>query len=226
MPISKPQSVDLQAYSFADWETASKNENLIRKKVIGTNGDQPSFTQSKFLVSCGNTHRLFYEELTKNLDGSLKHLESLESFLDKTCGKQSPSLLNFRGALENILRLVKKTINPTVGVDPQLEIPESKQESRLSELKDNVMTTSDLPQRTSIKSRAQAYKMLREAADYLLQAEPHSPTPYLVRRAVSWGNMTLAELLREIVKDQNDIHMIYELLGITEISDKQHEHEN
>ena len=67
---------------------------------------------------------------------------------------------------------------------------------------------------SAVQNRAEAYRMLQQAADYLLVTEPHSPAPYLVKRAVSWGNMSLAELLSEIVKDESDMRMIFELLGI------------
>jgi len=65
-----------------------------------------------------------------------------------------------------------------------------------------------------IRSRSEAYRMLGEAADYLMTTEPHSPVPYLVKRAVTWGNMSLSELLAEIVNDQSDLHAIHSLLGL------------
>jgi predicted component of type VI protein secretion system len=66
----------------------------------------------------------------------------------------------------------------------------------------------------TIRSRAEAYRVLAEAADYLLRTEPHSPVPYLVKRAISWGNMSLAELLSEFVASSDDLVTIYRLLGI------------
>ena len=65
-----------------------------------------------------------------------------------------------------------------------------------------------------IKTRAQAYQRLIEAADYLMRTEPHSPTPYLVKRAVAWGRMSLTELLSEIVNTPEDLNSIFSLLGI------------
>ncbi len=56
--------------------------------------------------------------------------------------------------------------------------------------------------------------MLAAAADYLLIHEPHSPTPLLVRRAVSWGRMTLTELLRELIQDDSNLRQIFNLLGV------------
>jgi type VI secretion system protein ImpA len=38
--------------------------------------------------------------------------------------------------------------------------------------------------------------------------------PYLVRRAISWGNLSLAELLEELLQKNADLPTIYALLGI------------
>jgi predicted component of type VI protein secretion system len=69
----------------------------------------------------------------------------------------------------------------------------------------------------SIKGRAEAYRQLSEIADYLTKIEPHSPTPYLIRRAVAWGEMSLEELLKELVGDNlANLKAVYSLLGIKE----------
>ena len=56
--------------------------------------------------------------------------------------------------------------------------------------------------------------MLTDAADYLMQIEPHSPTPYLVKRAIGWGRMTLTELLAELIRNPNDLMELYSFLGM------------
>lgn len=65
-----------------------------------------------------------------------------------------------------------------------------------------------------IRDRTEAYLRLSEAADYLLRTEPHSPVPYLIKRAVGWGNMSLAELLMELVGTPDDLVAIQRLLGM------------
>ena len=59
------------------------------------------------------------------------------------------------------------------------------------------------------------FKRLSEAADYLLRTEPHSPTPYLVKRAVEWGSMSLPELLQQIVRNEGEMSEIDRLLRLT-----------
>jgi type VI secretion system protein ImpA len=70
------------------------------------------------------------------------------------------------------------------------------------------------PNSGAIRSREEAYRRLAEAADYLLRTEPHSPTPYLVMRAVAWGNMPLSGLLQELVQSEGDLRQLYKLLGM------------
>ena len=71
-----------------------------------------------------------------------------------------------------------------------------------------------------IQSRAEAYKRLGEAADYLIKAEPHSPVPYLVKRAVAWGNMSFGELLVELVEGGGDHQRVLRLLGLDAMGKK------
>ena len=82
------------------------------------------------------------------------------------------------------------------------------------QLQDEVQDAGYVSTGGPIRNRAEAYRRLAEAAAYLLRTEPHSPTPYLVKRAVAWGGMTLTELLQEFVHNPNDLRAIYTLLGI------------
>lgn len=70
------------------------------------------------------------------------------------------------------------------------------------------------PHRPGIHTRAEAYAMLDAAAAYLERAEPHSPTPWLVRRAVAWGGMELGELLTTLIDEGYDLRSLRSLLGL------------
>jgi type VI secretion system protein ImpA len=65
-----------------------------------------------------------------------------------------------------------------------------------------------------IRSRADAYRHLENIANYLQSIEPHSPTPYLVRRAVSWGRMPLPELMQEVLREEGDLNRLFTVLGL------------
>ena len=65
-----------------------------------------------------------------------------------------------------------------------------------------------------IRTRAEAYQLLAEVAEFLVRSEPHSPVPYLVSRAVAWGSMPLQELLAELVRNSGELTEIYKLLDL------------
>lgn len=49
------------------------------------------------------------------------------------------------------------------------------------------------------QSREEAYRLLAVVADYLMRYEPHSPVPYMLKRALDWGGKPLPELLAELM---------------------------
>lgn len=67
---------------------------------------------------------------------------------------------------------------------------------------------------TPLTERERAYRMLEEIAGYLAHIEPHSPVPYLLRRAVAWGGLNTAELYRELFVVGNAQINLFELLGL------------
>jgi type VI secretion system protein ImpA len=66
----------------------------------------------------------------------------------------------------------------------------------------------------AIASRHQAYSLLRLVADYLRNAEPHSPVSLLLERAVRWGDMSFDDLLNDVVKSEDARVQVREVLGL------------
>jgi type VI secretion system protein ImpA len=65
-----------------------------------------------------------------------------------------------------------------------------------------------------IRDRADAYARLDEVATYLQYLEPHSPVPYLIRRAAEWGQHNAVELYQELfLRLQGQIN-IFEMMGL------------
>ncbi len=66
----------------------------------------------------------------------------------------------------------------------------------------------------SLASRADAYRMLNDAADLLKQLEPHSPIPYLVKRAVKLGHLQFPDLIKALIRESAVIDELNRLMGI------------
>jgi type VI secretion system protein ImpA len=65
-------------------------------------------------------------------------------------------------------------------------------------------------------SREEVYRQLARAAEVLQGLEPHSPIPYLIKRAVELGALPFPQLIRALVRDANVLAELNRELGLGE----------
>ena len=65
-------------------------------------------------------------------------------------------------------------------------------------------------------TREAAYDQLKRVAEMLERMEPHSPVPYLIRRAVELRAIKFPELVEELTKDANVLAFLKREIGATE----------
>lgn len=94
----------------------------------------------------------------------------------------------------------------------QMSLNSSPEESTLP-LKSDMLPAIDL-KTLKLSSHEQAYILLKISMEFLMKTEPHSPAPYLIRRAISWGNKTLEDVFQEILEETGDLNQILSLLGM------------
>ena len=209
IPITLPQTNDGRIYSFADWESACHLDNLVKKRpdLMKTSEANGQVTPATFHASVSLTPRAFYVSLAADIKDSLEACLTLNRVLDEKCAKNAPSLHQFKETLDAIQHLVADILRDR----QETYSPEENQETESGdEVKEGTEVWSNFP----IRSRAEAYWRLSEAADYLLKTEPHSPTPYLVKRAVAWGSMSLLELFQQIIRNESEMQEINRLLRL------------
>jgi type VI secretion system ImpA family protein len=209
IPITQPQTGDTASYCWTDWENALHLENLAKNDVniLKAAEAEGKVTLAKFHESVMLSPKSFYVTLSQELIDVINATNELESFLDEKCGDNAPGLLQFKGALLEIQRMINNILKERQEEgDASVSVPEEYQDLQVG--------AQDILEVDSIRSRAEAYQILSEVADFLMRVEPHSPVPYLVKRAVSWGSMPLAELLQELVQNQSDLQALYALLGM------------
>lgn len=210
IPLTSPRNeAGGESYSYVDWENACHYENLAMKdpRAFQETIAKLKPTIAVFREAVALTDRSFYEDLLESLEQAIDACALLEQVLDQNCGKAAPGFHNFNETLCAIQQLVYQDVHT------REELPEIPNEESLPTETSN--SEIDLWSSGPIRSRAEAYRRLSEAADYLLRTEPHSPTPYLVMRAVEWGNMSLPELLQQIVRNEGEMNEIDRLLRLT-----------
>jgi len=222
--VTQPETDDGEIYTWLDWETAVHQERLAGR----SGGKEPEEeegkpSQSKFMVSVSLTASTFLLSLDGDLEEAWGATAKLADQLQQRCGDEAPPLTQVRGTLEQLRRFVKGVLRQRMQEEDEMAEPGSTSDMATSQEEpvfpsneegDFAMSEAVFAAGGPIKSRAEAYRRLAEAADYLARTEPHSPTPHLVRRAVAWGSMTVTELLEELLADKADLATVFKLLGI------------
>lgn len=207
-------------YTWEDWQKALRLDVLAqrdrqafqRAEAVG------EVTRPKFLASVGLTPTAFYRDMAAALAAAAEALDRLAATLDRLCGAEAPSFGRLSERMQQMDAFIRQVLDergeimavrdntPRNGPRPVAE--------PVPPLRDTAVAVIEIPSAGAIRSREEAYRRLAEVADYLMRTEPHSPTPYLLKRAVSWGNMTLGEVLHELVSGGHDLASVYQLLGI------------
>lgn len=213
------------ALSWIDWERALRNEKA------SSAGDE--IVPAVFLAAAANTSGRFYSALYTELTALDDAARALEDLVVEKLPDQPAILRVLRNLVRDIQALIAQyTPAPAAQVVPEPVAQDGSRsdgEADLGEPSEAAMhgdgssagrssargdsRDEDVPN-GPIRSRVQAYQRLVEAAEYLQRTEPHSPVPYLVKRAVAWGNMDLIQLLGELVAEGGDRQTIYALLGV------------
>ena len=184
------------AYSLSEWEAA-------RGRSSRSQPQEGALTWETVLTQTSLAGRTHWMDLHGQVGVALRAIDGAELALAARA-PDPPTLRRTRGALTAIAGVVEQAIRAFGGqVPPPDDHAADPDGARAAYAPGN-----------AIQSRGEAYLRLTEAADFLLRTEPHSPVPYLIMRAVSWGNMSLAELLHEFVGGADDLVAIQVLLGM------------
>mgnify|MGYP001560485655 CR=1 FL=1 len=231
--ITWPRSYDdLPRCTHGDWQAALRLEKL----------EVQAPEQYEYEIQNGRTNRERFEltatdsvpEVIVDTYGQFRAaaaaLNAVDDVLDQQCGREAPSLRKAKTLLKDIINTYETVIIPAIGLTakqvkahglPPKATAQARSDSPEAfvfegDSADSVGdAVSALPAASDrLSGRAQAYRMLAEVADYLERVEPHSPTPYLIRRAVSWERMSLLELMAEILQNPGEVQNLAQLLGI------------
>lgn len=207
LPLTQPGIVTPNTYAWQHYANALRLEQIHKSSP---NAKPPGGVRlAEFEAAVAATPSAFYRSMLRRLEASLMLLGDLDRLLEERCGKEAPSLAALRGALVNIQGLVQ-TVLRNRGEMPVM-VEQIKAAPRPEPADE---PPPPVPYEGVIHDRDQAYRLILEVAEFLARTEPHSPTPYLLRRAHSWGMMPLHELLAEMTSGRNDLAALLELLGL------------
>lgn len=202
-----------------DWEAQGKSEL----------GDAPAQDDPEKLPSRTTLLKLAGEpanlshlyKLREALDLSTRAWKQLDRLVTDKLGKDAPSISKVSDALEQLIHSCTRLIAGRPLNEGSAAASSDRQPSDASTTPANMTEfplASPFPSTTSmenaLQSREAAYQALEQIAHYLQTVEPHSPTPYLIQRAVKWGKMPLPELMQEVLREEGDLNRLFTVLGL------------
>ena len=229
LQITEPDSADARSYRWIDWENARHLETQAMKNPQAmAELSEDKVTTAHFNASVILTPARYFMQLHNDMRESMDLLKKIEDSLDEKLGKDAPGFKNFREVLKEIINLLDDILR-RLGEDPAT-MNNGSVESTGETVEEGggmavtlgsngdgqpgMETAGGIP---AIRNRADAYRVLSMVTEYLMRIEPHSPAPYLIKRAISWGSMPLSTLLQELLDGNSDLSTIYKLLGIRDV---------
>lgn len=154
----------------------------------------------------------FFIDQLDAIDGAIEAYRNVTRLLDQHCGPESaPPTRNIIEVLDECRRAVSHIA--------QHKLPSAASEESVEDAVQADVASGEAPVRTAAKSgpvatREEAFKKLSEISKFFLKTEPHSPISYVLEKAVRWGNMSLNELIVELIPDHSSRQHFSELTGV------------
>ena len=222
-PDRKPPFISLE-----DW---TKAPLLVPPKSDKDNEPNPAQTPSReeLMLVGATTATPMLLQLSESLAVAMTEWKEFDAMIDERLNKEAPSLSRVGETLSLIDRAVTSLLSnrqnlsaPTarastdtaIHTDQPVELTENNAEFEIKPAEPGDDFVDHRLATGPIRSRADAYHQLEGIANFLQSIEPHSPTPYLVRRAVSWGRMPLPKLMQEVLREEGDLNRLFTVLGL------------
>ncbi|WP_435017845.1 type VI secretion system protein TssA [Tundrisphaera sp. TA3] len=228
-PVEDPSDLEVRAAPFFwldDPDRGALFPNTVRSRPILASGPAPyswqdwrrgqdgrgSVSLEAFEKAILATPREAIQTTHDTLVEALEALDALTPILATRLGPEAPGLLSLRKAVVECRDLAGQIL--------------ARKGSAPAEAASAPATAADAPGSPSEGSTApaaapgrpatrdQIYRQIAEAAELLQGIEPHSPIPYLLRRAVELGSMPFPALMRELVRNPDVLGEMGRELGI------------
>jgi type VI secretion system protein ImpA len=184
--------VNGEAFSWQDWKLAQDGRGPI---------PQEEFT--KAAPASAST--------AEDLAQAVEELAQLDQALADRLGPEAPGMIDLRQALEECQALMQIVLRH----QPAAPAPQGEATAGNGAAAPGV-ALGGAGLQTNVATREEAYRQLAVIANTLERLEPHSPIPDLLRRAIDLGKMPFRQLVRELVRDPNQLTELRREFGIKE----------
>lgn len=235
--IKQVAIVNVPAFSLSDYDALLRQKNHLLKQVESYTDDaNSSQILEQFEQSLFNTSKSFQYQNYQHFSAILAEWSILKNVLDTLMGLDAPSFAAIDTQLENIHTSLKKLYKTDVFTQPvrATQTSESSAAATITtqalsftqhkeqEIDMNTVHPSkgfQVQPQNHLANREQAMLVLQEISDYFQANEPHSPVSYMLQKTIKWSQMPLHEWLNQVIKNENPLHNVQELLGVPQANE-------
>ncbi len=228
---------DIKQLSLADTKTESYDYNYYltardHDKQRQQNPDSETSNQltlSDYNHAIKNSSEAWQQALMSNLNKVTEQWQDLTDQLNDLMGMDAPvfaPVTDLLVALTQHLRplipeyadttnnMCPEGIADTVNSTDDNESTMLDGNKSLASTKNVILTDFNPSNRDHQSNRRQALKLLAQIQEYFATNEPHSPVTFLLGRAIDWADMPLDQWLTHIIKNEDQLSMISDMVGI------------
>lgn len=167
----------------AEAEGSSNKEKREQRATALKDGKPAPETVDKAIA---DANKAFYKAIVADVTAAATALAALEKSADERFGRDAPSLMKLRGALDDIKRTSAAILAEKLIADPDPIVEEVVAEGEASSVDESG------PLSPEPVSPADAAKRIAVSSAYLRKLDPTSPGPYLALRGLRWGELRAA----------------------------------
>lgn len=153
----------------------------------------------------------FYADLRDDVDACLAQYRHINQLLIDLCGSEhAPPTSKIIELLEDTLSAINHLAKY------KLPAEASNEDATEAQSGDEVAMNPAQPTAVAgaIKNREEALRQLNAISEFFRKTEPHSPISYVIDKAIKWGDMSLAELMQELLPDHGSRETYGALTGV------------
>jgi type VI secretion system protein ImpA len=185
-----PSFVDYQVSRTipTESETEGNKEKREQRNVALSEGKPAPEGVDKAISEAG---KAYYKALVSDLDAAIRAVADLEKVADARFGRDAPSFIKLRSALDDYKRLSVSILTQKLVEDPDPIEEISSEEFAAAADETGVLTAEPV-------SPADAANRVSVAARFLRKLDASNPGPYLMLRGLRWGELRAAAATGEL----------------------------
>tara|TARA_R110001583_G_scaffold4973_2_gene27635 strand:+ start:13092 stop:14198 length:1107 start_codon:yes stop_codon:yes gene_type:complete len=199
-------------YSTWQYEQALDTSRLDKDKQE-KRFDSGSVSLEDVEQSIKETSDSFFIELDRDVQNAMSAFSRLSASMDDAMSGDPQPTSYIRKALEACALQISSITAPIIAKNKA----NLAQEQQTDEQQDGDTTahhSTPSGVEGQLNSRAQAISHLETIADFFRRTEPHSPMSYAIEQVIRWSDLSLPELLQELIQDGEARNGFFKLSGI------------